>query len=72
MEWRDMHKTYAIKFREELESAKIPIFKTEIPFLGAFKKASAQGTTVAHVKNDCNAWRGAMAYRRVGMEMIDA
>ncbi len=61
--------TAAQKLREELLADNIPLFKTDIPQLAAFKKASAQGTTVAHVKSDRNAWKGAIAYRRVGMEI---
>lgn len=61
----------AQKLRDELDADNIPVFKTDIPFLAAFKKASAQGTTVAQVKNDRNAWKGAIAYRRIGMEIID-
>jgi chromosome partitioning protein len=64
--------TAAQALRDELVSDNIPLFKTDIPQLAAFKKASAQGTTVAHVKADRNAWKGAMAYRRVGMEIADA
>jgi chromosome partitioning protein len=62
--------TAALKLREELQVDNIPLFKTDIPLLAAFKKASAQGTTVAPVKADRNAWKGAMAYRRVGMEIV--
>ena len=66
-----MPQTFSQKLRDELTADKIPLFKTDIPQLSAFKKASAQGTTVAQVKNDRNAWKGAMAYRRVGMEIVD-
>jgi len=58
--------------RDELLADGILPFKTDIPSLAAFKKASAQGTTVAQVKGDRNAWKGAMAYRRIGMEIADA
>lgn len=63
--------TFAQKLRDELATDNIPLFRTNIPMLSAFKKASAQGTTAAQVKNDRNAWKGAMAYRRVGMEIVD-
>jgi cellulose biosynthesis protein BcsQ len=61
----------AIALRDELQADSIPVFRTFIPMLSAFKKASAQGTTVANVRSDRNAWKGAMAYRRVGMEIVD-
>lgn len=35
----------------------IPVFKAEIPFLVAYKKASAAGTTVDELKSDRNARR---------------
>jgi chromosome partitioning protein len=58
------------QLRTALIADKIPVFKAEIPMLVAFKKASAEGKTVADI-SDRNAWRAWRAYRSVGKEIID-
>lgn len=59
------------QLRDALIADGIPIFKAEIPLLVAFKKASAEGTTVATIKGDRNAWRACLSYRAAGREIID-
>jgi chromosome partitioning protein len=48
----------------------IPVFKSEIPLLIAFRKASAEGITAREVKGDPNARRAWLAYERVGKEVM--
>lgn len=49
----------------------IPVFKPEIPFLVAYKKASAAGTTVNELKSDRNARRAWISYRSIGEEILN-
>jgi chromosome partitioning protein len=49
---------------------KVPVFKAEVPMLVAFKKASAEGKTVADIGNR-NAWRAWKAYRSLGKDIVD-
>ena len=57
------------QLRAGLLADNIPVFKAEIPMLVAFKKASAEGKTVADIRSDRNAWRAWKAYRSVGKEI---
>jgi chromosome partitioning protein len=49
---------------------KVPIFMADVPMLVAFKKASAEGKTVADIRNR-NAWRAWKAYRSGGKEIVE-
>jgi chromosome partitioning protein len=57
--------------RASLKQAGIPLFKSEIPLLVAYRKASAEGITARGVKGDANARRAWLAYERVGKEIIN-
>jgi chromosome partitioning protein len=59
------------QLRASLVQAGIPIFKSEIPLLVAFRKASAGGVTTREVRGDANARRAWLAYERVGREIIN-
>ena len=60
------------QLRARLVADKIPVFEADIPFLVAFKKASAAGTTVDQLKGDRNARRAWIAYRSIGEEITNA
>jgi chromosome partitioning protein len=60
----------AEKLRAELDSNGFPVFKSQIPFLGAFHKASTEGILVCDVKHDKNAPRAWACYKAVGQELI--
>jgi chromosome partitioning protein len=47
-----------------------PVFKTQIPFLVAYRKAADEGILTRDLKGDKNAWRAWAAYRRVVEEII--
>ena len=59
------------QLRASLVQAGIPIFKSEIPLLVAYRKASAEGITAREVKGDANARRAWLAYERVGKEIVN-
>lgn len=59
----------AAELRALLEEMGAPVFKTEIPRLKAFEKASGQGVTVDKV-DDRNAARAWAAYNAVGEECL--
>jgi len=59
----------AVELRQLLTSAKIPIFKAEIPELKCFKKAAAQGVPVYDV-HDPRAGRAWEAYEAAGKEIF--
>jgi chromosome partitioning protein len=54
--------------RAMLQSARLPLFKAEIPRLSAFSKAALQGVAVSEV-NDPRAARGWAEYVAVGQEI---
>ena len=58
------------QLRAVLIADKVPVFKAEVPMLVAFKKASAEGKTVADIRNR-NAWRAGKAYRSVRKEIVE-
>jgi chromosome partitioning protein len=60
----------AVKLRAELEANAFPVFRSQIPFLGAFHKASAEGVLVSYVKHDKNASRAWASYEAVGKEIV--
>jgi chromosome partitioning protein len=59
------------QLRASLKEAGIPLFKSEIPLLVAYRKASADGLSVRDVKGDRNARRAWLAYERVGREIVN-
>jgi len=63
--------TEGAQLRASLKAAGIPIFKSEIPLLVAYRKASAEGTTARRVKGDANARRAWLAYEKVGREIVN-
>lgn len=56
--------------RRFLQKEKLPIFKTEIPLLIAFERASNQGKTVNEI-NDERSQKAWKKYQAVGKEMIE-
>jgi chromosome partitioning protein len=62
----------ADKLRAALKASDYPVFKAQIPFLGAFHKASTEGTTAAAVKDDRNAKRAWKSYTDAGAEIMAA
>jgi len=63
--------TEGAQLRASLKQAGIPLFKSEIPLLVAYRKASAEGVCVRDVKGDRNARRAWLAYERVGKEIVN-
>jgi chromosome partitioning protein len=61
--------TEAQQLRAMLEELKIPLFKTNIPRLKAFSKASATGVLASQVE-DSRANRAWEAYEAIGKEMM--
>src|SRR5271170_1949497 len=49
--------TEGAQLRESLLAAGVPVFKSDIPLLVAYKKASADGVTAKEVRGDANARR---------------
>jgi chromosome partitioning protein len=64
-------RTEGEQLRAMLIEQGIAVFKTEIPRLAAFDKASTAGVLVADVKHDPNAARGWRAYEDAGKEIVD-
>jgi chromosome partitioning protein len=60
----------ADKLRAALEAESIPVFQSQIPFLGAFHKASTEGGIVSQLKEDRNAKRAWASYEAAGREFI--
>jgi len=63
--------TEGAQLRASLREARIPVFKSEIPLLVAYRKASADGVTARDVKGDRNARRAWLAYEKVGREIVN-
>lgn len=61
----------ADKLRKALEAEHIPVFQSQIPFLGAFHKASTEGGLVSQLKDDRNAKRAWASYEAAGKEFIN-
>jgi chromosome partitioning protein len=59
------------QLRASLKQAGIPVFKSQIPLLVAYRKASAEGITAREVKGDANARRAWLAYEKVGREIVN-
>ncbi len=62
--------TEGAQLRASLVENGIPVFKSEIPLLVAYRKASAEGVIVSALKDDRNAARAWEAYKATGEEMI--
>lgn len=62
----------AVKLRTELHANGYPVFAAQIPFLGAFHKASTEGVIVSQVKDDRNAARAWASYEAVGQEIVNS
>jgi chromosome partitioning protein len=61
----------ADKLRAALEAEHFPVFQSQIPFLGAFHKASAEGGLVSQLRDDRNAKRAWASYEEAGKEFIN-
>jgi chromosome partitioning protein len=57
--------------KEILKEAKLPMFKTEIPLLVAFERASSRGTTVKET-SDPRAHTAWSRYQAVGKEVLES
>ena len=63
--------TEGAQLRASLVEHEIPVFKTEIPLLVAYRKASAEGVIVSALRDDRNASRAWEAYAAAGKELIN-
>jgi len=64
-------RTEGQQLRDMLTQEGIPTFKTEIPRLAAFEKASAEGVPVYAIKDDARAARAWEAYEEAGGEIFN-
>ena len=62
--------TEGAQLRASLKEHGIPVFKSEIPLLVAYRKASAEGVIVSSLKEDRNAKRAWEVYKEVGEEIL--
>ena len=63
--------TEGAQLRASLVEHGLPVFKSEIPLLVAYRKASAEGVIVSALKEDRNASRAWDAYEAVGKEITN-